>query len=121
MYKTKLKKINLIVDELTEQAETHPDISLREFYLAILEIFKKNKKYRDFITQILEKREEINEKHLANLLYRATQYVLIFEEAKDDMVNYTKEKWSEEYENLLNNPNLLQIHQDGLLLLEQIL
>ena len=61
---------------------------------------------------MLKKRSDINVKHFVNLMYRATQYILIYYKSEENIADFNKEKWESNVLSLLNSQDSLQVFQE---------
>jgi len=97
------KKVAELLEEFHSQSKTHADKSLQYFYSALLNTHKDNKELRDLINHIFYKRPDLTIKHMTNLMYRALQYIYIYNKSQIELENYTKEDWTREIKKLLNS------------------
>jgi len=95
--------IQKLITEIEKQGNNHPDLSLRGFYKALLELIETHPKTKNYLVEALSKRTDVETTHLVNLAYRAMQFVLIYEHEKKDMGEYTYEIWKEVITNLMDN------------------
>lgn len=92
-----------MVEELKRQSQSHPDTCIREFYLATLEVLSQpNSPLSQLLEEVLSSRPEISAKHLANLLYRAVQYIFIFKQKRlnFNFASHKKPEWVAELDRL---------------------
>ena len=99
-----------LIKEFQVQSKTHPDKSIRAYYLALQKIAKESQKFNQFLADIINKRTDLTEKHLANLMYRSTQYIMIYHNGKRDLATMEMDDWIKEYSALLDNEALLDTH-----------
>lgn len=104
-------KITKIIDEFEDQALNPPggDKEIAGCYLAVVELAKQRSSFRKFIGLILEERPTLNEKHFANLFFRAIQYLKLFgSNSKNGSFRVTKkypsvQTWSEYLKKVFTN------------------
>lgn len=104
-------KYNLI-DEFTAQSQNHPDESLRAFYLASIDFYQNNRKFREILHSAVDNRSGITSTHFVNLMYRAFQYILLFEKSVSGLDKFTKKHWLKELKELLESEESLLTYQE---------
>jgi SAM-dependent methyltransferase len=105
-------KADPLIEEFSAQSMAHPDASLREFYKASINLYKNSKKFQKVHKDALKKRSDITVKHYANLVYRALQYILLFEQNAKNLSDLTQKDWKKYIDSVLNSENYLQIYKD---------
>ena len=101
--------IEKILTEIEKQSNTHPDPSLREFYKVYLKLYPTHTKTKMYLEKVTTERKGMEIHHLANLIYRATQYVLIYKYNKKDMSTYTQDTWEEVIKDILDTEDIYNI------------
>ncbi len=107
----KKKEYNLI-NEFTTQSESHPDQSLRAFYYVSTSFYQENRRFRNILHKVIKKRSEITSTHFVNLMYRAFQYILLFEKSLRGLDNFSQEDWKRELDSLMASEELLLTYQE---------
>jgi SAM-dependent methyltransferase len=104
-----------LIKETISQSKNHPDKIIREYYLAVTEIYSKDKDFADFISIIENERDDIDKYHLVNLLFRSTQNIVLSEYSETDITKLNKGNWKRIYTNILKNNKHRETHMSHLL------
>ncbi|RJR26320.1 hypothetical protein C4561_05525 [candidate division WWE3 bacterium] len=99
-----------LIKEFQVQSKTHPDKSIRAYYEALQKIAKESKNFNKFLSNVIKKRLDLNEKHLANLIYRSTQYIMLYHNGKRNLSDMESDDWVKEYTALLSDGALQELH-----------
>ena len=108
----KKKETEILIEEITIQGNTHPDPSLREFYFASLDVYREDKTFKNVLDRVMLKRTDIPAKHFVNLLYRAVQYILLFEKSVEGLAGFDRPRWTAELKSILSSQAHLQTYQE---------
>lgn len=100
-----------LLREILIQSRAHPDLCLREFYKAYLTICRKNPAFPRLLQEIGRRRPKLNDKHLANLLYRAWQYLLLFKKGDGQFPFFRKGEWLKSLAELYQTPSYWRSYQ----------
>jgi len=106
MLQTKTKKI--LFDEIAEQLDTHPDICIRSYYKALSSLdLNGDSRLINVISASFLKRPNYTSKLFVNLIYRATQYIMLYEYRHSSFHEFGEKEWIDLLKKLENDNDLL--------------